>query len=1058
MISRVASRSESKSRDSLGRRITFLIIPLILIPFVLIGLGAYLRAREVLKDQASSQMSSALSAEIDSLREWILERQTNLYLETGENELKESLAQILRSESENARNNARGILDSIRYKYDQTIFSDLFVSSLSATGELGEVIVSTKAELEGERISALSLTSTSDIETSAYLNVDGIASDSLTFITSVPMRAQDFETADSVIFGVNSGSSVGTLLDAMQVYWEQQGIYRVELGNTFLIMSPDVRIHMPRYATSPIIQKGIDHPVVGTEPTSDGGTLEYTTTDGVEVLSAYQWLPELNLAVVVELPQDQAFSGLGQLAIFTGGVILLATVLIALLVPIVTRRSLQPLGILTEYAERVAGGDLQHRVTLERKDEIGRLAQSFNYMTNELAQFYGSLEARVLQRTKEIRLAAEMARDVATSQDVNELMEETLRLISDRFTYYHIGIYLLDDSGRNAVLRAATSEGGKRMLNREHSLGVGRTGIVGFVTEIGEPRVMQSIGDDPHYYANPDLPDTRSELTLPLTVSGTIIGALDIQSRIPNAFSDADILVLQIIADQLAVAIENARLLKRQFALAEQRSKVIDLLNRLSQQTDYDTLIHEIPNSVREIFGLSRVTLGLVEGENVVVRSHSSSTDAVLPPIDSSPIGEGVLGLTVELKTTQEMTKEPLHDLETQDPRQSKTETILAIPLVIRDRVIGSLAFESESDKKITKDEIEALEIISAQVGIFIENARLLEDMQQNLDQMDSLHREQTTSAWTQLLKREFESDQPRVEYGFPDVAAQLTDPGLTTDIELRGEVIGNLDLKGIRSGDWTDEDREILEAVADELATALEQARLLEEINRRVAQLQTAAEIARSASALMDLDDLLSGSVTLIQDRFNFYHVSIFLLDDLGEFAILRQASGYEGIELMQQGHKLEVGSKSIIGLVTSRGNAYVANQTEIDPYYWPNPILTETQSQLGIPLKIGENVLGAIDVQHDQPDAFGEDDISVLQILADQIAVAVQNVRLFEQTLSRAEREKSVVEITSRIRERRDVESMLQTALRELQDALGARAGRIRLVRDHENGDNPT
>jgi GAF domain-containing protein/HAMP domain-containing protein len=1002
-------------------------------------------------------MSSALSAEIDSLRDWILERQTNLYVETGENELKDSVALLLRSDNQSARENTREMLTGLRYKYDQTVFSDIFVTTINSSGELGDILVSTNIDWEGGPIAALSAISTADIETNAFFDLEGIAPDSLTFITSIPMRAQNPDSADSVVVGVNSGSSVGALLDAMQVYWEQRGIYRVELGNTFLIMSPDVLIHMPRYATTPLIQKGIDHPVVNTQPTGEGGTLEYTSTDGVDVLGAYQWLPELNIAVVVELSQDQAFSGLGELALFTGGVILLATVLIALLVPIVTRRSLQPLGMLTDFAERVAGGDLQHRVTLDRKDEIGRLAQSFNYMTNELAQFYSSLEARVLQRTKEIRLAAEMARDVATSQDVNQLMQETLRLISDRFTYYHIGIYLLDETKRNAILRAATSEGGKRMLNREHSLGVGRTGIVGFVTEIGEPRVMQSIGDDPHYYANPDLPETRSELTLPLTVSGSIIGALDIQSRIPNAFSDADILVLQIIADQLAVAIENARLLKRQYALAEQRSKVIDLLNRLSQQTDYDTLLQEIPNSVREIFNLSRVTLGLVEGENVVVRSHSSSEDELLPPIDSAPIGEGVLGLTVELKTTQEMTKEPLHDLETQDPRQSKTETILAIPLVIRDRVIGSLAFESDADSKITKDEIEALEIISAQVGIFIENARLLEDMQQNLDQMDSLHREQTTSAWAQLLRREFESDQPRVEYGFPDVAAQLTDPGLKTDIELRGEVIGNLDLRGIRSGDWSEEDREILEAVADELATALEQARLMEEINRRVAQLQTAAEIARSASALMDLDDLLSGSVTLIQDRFNFYHVSIFLLDDLAEFAILRQASGYEGIELMQQGHKLEVGSKSIIGLVTSRGNAYVANQTDIDPYYWPNPILTETQSQLGIPLKIGENVLGAIDVQHDQPDAFGEDDISVLQILADQVAVAVQNVRLFEQTLSRAEREKSVVEITSRIRERRDVESMLQTALRELQDALGARAGRIRMVRDHENSDNP-
>ena len=229
-----------------------------------------------------------------------------------------------------------------------------------------------------------------------------------------------------------------------------------------------------------------------------------------------------------------------------------------------------------------------------------------------------------------------------------------------------------------------------------------------------------------------------------------------------------------------------------------------------------------------------------------------------------------------------------------------------------------------------------------------------------------------------------------------------------------------------------------------------------MEEINRRVAQLQTAAEIARSASALMDQDDLLSGSVNLIRDRFNFYHVSIFLLDELGKYAILKQATGTEGHELMQQRHQLEVGDKSIIGLVISRGNAYVANQTAIDPYYWPNPSLPETLSQLGIPLKIGENVLGAIDIQHNQIDAFGEDDISVLQILADQVAVAVQNVRLFELALSRAEREKSVVEITSRIRERRDLESMLQTALREMQAALGAKVGRIRFVRDREDVDN--
>ena len=144
----------------------------------------------------------------------------------------------------------------------------------------------------------------------------------------------------------------------------------------------------------------------------------------------------------------------------------------------------------------------------------------------------------------------------------------------------------------------------------------------------------------------------------------------------------------------------------------------------------------------------------------------------------------------------------------------------------------------------------------------------------------------------------------------------------------------------------------------------------------------------------------------------------------------------------------KLTVGSKSVIGKVTETGEYYVVNHTDSDPYYWPNPLLPEARSELGIPLKIGEEVIGALDVIHNRPLAFSEDDISVLQILADQIAIAVQNVYLFQQTLRRAQREKSVVEITSRVRAERDIDKMLQTAILEMQTALGAKTARIQLT----------
>ena len=748
-------------------------------------------------------------------------------------------------------------------------------------------------------------------------------------------------------------------------------------------------------------------------------------------------------------PNTEITAALSDLIPVAIGLVVAATLLIIILVLIVSHRFLRPLDTLLTFSERLASGDLKYRISMNRNDEIGRLAQSLNHMADELNQFYETLEARVLQRTKEIRLAAEMARDAAASRDVNQLFKEALRLISDKFTYYHTGIFLLDDDRQNALLKAASSEGGKRMLKRGHSLPVGKTGLVGYATETGETRLMQRIGEDPYFFANPDLPETQSEIVLPLSVSGSIIGALDVQSRQVNAFSEADILILQIIADQLAVALENTRLLKRQIALAEQRSKVIELFNVLSQQTSYDKLLEEIPDTIRESFGLSRVTLGLIEGENVVVRSVSSADDALIPsPVDTSPVGQGILGKTVVLKSTQQLTLQPLHELETQDPRQSVSSMILAIPLIIRDKVIGSLAFESGSKDELNKDEIEAMEIVASQAAIALENARLIEETQLSLQQMDSVDRQQTASAWAHLLDKQYEHGEAKVEYGFPDSAASMQDPGIETLIELRGEVIGNMGLRGIRTGEWSQEDREILEAVADELANALEQTRLLEEINRRASQLQTAAEIARSASGLMDLDSLLERAVSLVQERFNFYYASIYLISEAGSEVILYAATGAEGAQLKAEEHKILMDSNSVVAKVMESGEHYAANDTEMDPVYMSNPLLPETHSELGVPLKIGASVIGVFDVHHDRPNAFNDDTISVLRILADQVAIAVQNVRLFEQTYLRAEREKSVVNITSRIRETRDVDGMLQTALSELQSVLGALRGRIRLT----------
>jgi GAF domain-containing protein len=164
------------------------------------------------------------------------------------------------------------------------------------------------------------------------------------------------------------------------------------------------------------------------------------------------------------------------------------------------------------------------------------------------------------RKTNQLRAASEVARQITEIRDLSTLLQNTVRLAAQQFEFYHVGLFLVDENSRYAVLQAASSEGGQKMLEGGHRLEVGAQGIVGFVAEQGRPRVALDVGADAVYFDNPNLPLTSSEMALPLIVRDKIIGVLDIQSEKPHAFQQEDVEVMQTLADQLAVAIENARL------------------------------------------------------------------------------------------------------------------------------------------------------------------------------------------------------------------------------------------------------------------------------------------------------------------------------------------------------------------------------------------------------------------------------------------------------------------------------------------------------------------
>jgi GAF domain-containing protein len=328
---------------------------------------------------------------------------------------------------------------------------------------------------------------------------------------------------------------------------------------------------------------------------------------------------------------------------------------------------------------------------------VSRLATALGQsrsLVQTLDEERGHLEEQVTERTADLarrsaqlEAAAQVAREAARIREVERLLVETASLISERFGFYHTGLFLLDEAGEYAVLRAVSSEGGRRMLANGHRLRVGSQGIVGYVTGAKQARIALDVGEDAVFFDNPDLPNTRSEIVLPLRVGDEVLGALDVQSTERQAFGEQDVTVLQTMADQVAIAISNARLVRR---------------------------VRESLETERRAYG--QMTL---EGWRTLIRTGIGSGRRYDPqrllPTDSAsgksmakPVGEGraIAG-------------------------KDRPGATMAVPLKMRGQVVGVLdAYKPAGIGEWTEDEIALFQGLVDQLGLALESARLYQDAQ----------------------------------------------------------------------------------------------------------------------------------------------------------------------------------------------------------------------------------------------------------------------------------------------------------------------------------------
>jgi PAS domain S-box-containing protein len=898
--------------------------------------------------------------------------------------------------------------------------------------------------------------------------------------------------------------------------------------------------------------------------------------------------------------------------------------------------------VIETLADQVAIAIENAQLYQAMEQELGertRIEEALRAAHEELARYTDNLE----RRTAQLQVGAEVAREAAAILDVQQLLDTAVRLISERFGFYHAGVFLIDESrsddgrggkGKYAIMRAASSEGGRRMLERGHKLQVGKVGIVGYVAATGEPRIAGDVGQDAVHFAHGDLPDTRSEMGLPLTVRGKTIGVLDVQSTLEAAFSEDDIAVLQTLADQLAVAIDNARLVQRtetqlrelsllygeytariqdelasgegslgyvydridvmpanslsapildkaliegktvaliepdtaermlatplklhdqvigtlgiqetdggrgwspneialveavseqvalalenaqHFAETQRAATQMQVLNELGQALAASLSVNEVlEESYR---GASR----LIDTSNFYIALYDEEKNQVSVPLnitqaatDSQVVAlaanQGITGYIVQNRTSV-LVKENILEWQKEkgiEPVGDPASSWLGVPILIGERVLGIMAAQSFTTTHVYNErDRDLLTAVASQTAIALQNAYLFEETQRRVQELGTLFdaSQHLSSAplraeeIAEIVVRQFvevmnvpeaslslvdeegmmhvladfytengdslsmdgadsfrlvnypttarvmETLQPLVIHASdtdadPAEMAYMEEHGALTlviiPLAAKGQAIGVIELEAFdEERHFTQDQLNLAVTLANQSAVALDNAHLFEEAQRRATQFAAAAEVARDATSILDVDQLLDETVHLISDQFKFYHAGVFLLDEgrggAGEYAVLRAASSEGGRRMLERGHRLPVGRVGIVGNVAATGQPRIALDVGEDAWHFVNPDLPNTRSEMGLPLKVRERVIGVLDVQSTEVAAFSDEDVAVLQTLADQLAGAIVNARLFQEVRTEAMRRALINEVQEAAAKSLDPDELLHRA----------------------------
>ena len=730
-------------RGKLTRKTLLQLLPLTMIPVAALGIFTLYNTGNFLRDQIINQFSS-VSNTLAGQTEQLADEKRVFFEELRHDTLfGQSLNAALdmnpdSSNWQSARNQLFLDYERVSNAQPQHPFDDFVV-----VGPSEEILISTYTRWEGKQLDQETyqelLTKPASV---LFYNINPFNdpnSNPLLLFTSQQI-SDEFGNYKATLIGITDSPDLQRILEAGTLSHPQARPYFVtqsSKGEVYVGLSPATG--KPTAFTPSLGHLETVLPKVLNKERES--VVEFASFNDIPVLGFITWLSSIDAAMVLEVPQTVISKPMRDSASVQITLLVIALIVLGTFIWQGMQRIVRPIVDMSTTARHFADGDMQARATVDRNDEIGLLAYSFNHVADQLVALYRSMELTIESRTQQIQTAAEVAQIVTSATSLDEMLSHTANLITDRFNFYHTAIYLMDRGGDNVVLREAAGQAAEDHLDQGLQIAVGSRSIVGTVAATNKPWVADDVKRDPYYLELESLPGTQSEAAIPFSVGGRVLGVLDVQSNELKAFDDQDIITLQTLARQIASAIQNVRLLENTQVDLQSANLLYQTSHELADANTIDDVFRTLGETLRGVpYNSAIFTLETDKLQSFKIISDSGSQQKrdVNISISEDEINSIVSRFSwqvIHIDNPPEMLTESLSDL----AAELGCQAFVLIPLMSGERFLGLTLLGATDEHTLTPANLEPYNSIAEMTNTALEKIIAVEGITASFAELQSL-------------------------------------------------------------------------------------------------------------------------------------------------------------------------------------------------------------------------------------------------------------------------------------------------------------------------------